>query len=500
MWTSVDATPEICAPKQVKLSDTLTVSTYPITSRLWNIGNGQPLSSDTIIFTTYPSKGTYNISLIEQTSNGCADTAQKTITLYKPEGNFTMNKDQICRYDAIDFTLKDTVDVTSWTWSFGDGVNISNQNPISHPYDFHPPGGTTLAKLTLYKGTCPNNPPIEHPVTIYQLISDFTRLNGTDSSICFTSGDIYHFDNISSGGYTTWGWDFGDNTTSSDFNPDHKYLVPGNYDVTLAIANATCKDTIRKTAYVYPNPVVLGIGDTVCDGNTLQLHVANPNAASTYTWSPSTGLSNINDLNPTANIPSTLTYTLTETTQDGCVDSTSVTGIVIEPDWMHDWDTTIVIGDYATLPAHGRPVYSFLWTPTDSLSCLNCDYPKTNPLSDITYTVQVSDVRNCYNPSYLYTVKVHPETFIKMPTAFSPNGDGNNDILYVTGWGIKELKSFQIFNRWGQLIYSSSDIAEGWNGKYKGSFQNEDVYVYKITGIDWRDKELHLEGYVNLLH
>jgi gliding motility-associated-like protein len=87
-----------------------------------------------------------------------------------------------------------------------------------------------------------------------------------------------------------------------------------------------------------------------------------------------------------------------------------------------------------------------------------------------------------------------------MPTAFSPNGDGNNDILYVTGWGIKELKSFQIFNRWGQLIYSSSDITEGWNGKYKGSFQNEDVYVYKITGIDWRDKELHLEGYVNLLH
>ncbi|HEY8402195.1 MAG TPA: T9SS type B sorting domain-containing protein [Cytophagaceae bacterium] len=68
------------------------------------------------------------------------------------------------------------------------------------------------------------------------------------------------------------------------------------------------------------------------------------------------------------------------------------------------------------------------------------------------------------------------------------------------GWGIKELLEFQIFNRWGQLIYSSTDINEGWDGKFKGVVQNSDVYVYKVKVKTWKDEIKMEEGYINLIH
>jgi gliding motility-associated-like protein len=497
--TSTDTLGVICAPANIIFYDS-TQSAYP-TTRLWDFGNGQQSTIQSQAWAY--DKGTFNVKLIDQTSYGCADTAKKKLTLFRPEGIFTMDKTQICRYDAINFNMKDTIDVSSWTWSFGDGVNISNQNPISHPYNFHPPGGTTLAKLILFKGTCPNSPPLEVPVNIYEVKANFTRLNGTDSSICFTTGDPYNFNNLSSStsGLYTWDWNFGDSSTSGDFNPIHKYKSSGIYDVTLAIAQSDigCKDTLRKKAYIYPNPTVAGIGDTVCQGNALRLHVANPNPLSHYTWNPRTGLSS-DSLNPTATIQHTLTYFLTETTKNGCIDSSKVTGIVIENDLFHNWDTTIVIGDFATLPVFDHPVYNFSWTPTDSMSCLNCNYPKVNPAQTTGYTVIITDVRGCFNQKYYDTVKVHPETFIRMPTAFTPNNDGNNDILYVKGWGIKDLISYQIFNRWGQQIFTSSDINQGWDGRFRGTIENEDMYVYKVKVHTWRDEVLFVEGYVNLLH
>jgi gliding motility-associated-like protein len=499
----------LCAPQNIDFWQRTSQVPFP-TTQLWDYGNGQSRQSnlpDTAAYYYDKNLSPLHISLIEKTSYGCADTARKTIILYRPEGNFTMSRSTICRYDTILFKLipADTVDVTSWTWSFGDGVTVSNKDSVSHAYNFHPPGGQTVAKLIVYKGTCPNNPPAEQPVTIIQTIADFARLDAMDdSTICFTSGDSYSFLNNSIG-YTippSLYWNFGDSATSSDINPTHKYKAPGIYNVTLAIANSSagCKDTIRKKAYVYANPVVAGTGDTVCQGNTLQLHVVNPDSLSIYVWTPSTGLSDDSSVNPIATLQHSASYMLTQITKAGCIDSSKVTGVVIENDLFHNWDTTIVIGDYATLPVYGRPVYSFSWNPTDSLSCLNCNYPKARPAQNTIYTVTVTDVKGCFTQTYYDTVKVLPEAFIKMPTSFTPNNDGNNDILYVKGWGIKDLISYQIFNRWGQQLYSSSDINQGWDGRFRGVIENEDVYVYKVKVHTWLNTEIFKEGYVNLLH
>jgi gliding motility-associated-like protein len=501
---NLDSVSVFCAPQQLIFTDTTNQAPFATTRSWFFSGQPAPNPNNLKSYSYGYNKGTYTVTLIDQTSNGCADTAVRKFDALRAQGTFTVTPKQLCRYDTISVKLNsDTINVSSYKWFF-EGVEKDNQpSPKFAANSGH--HGWTLVNLELFEKQCANT--VTDSVFINEIVADFTRLDtiGLDSAICLLPSQGYKlFDasDIKPPGPYTFSWDFGDGSTSTvNDNPVHNYKASGIYNVTLAISNGTCKDTIRKAAVINPNPKVKGIGDTVCVGNVLHLQVDTPDATASYLWSPGTGLADSTATSITVNLPHTLGYLLKETDSNGCTDSTIVSGIVIEhAPFPDNWDTTIVIGDYATLPVYGHPVYNFSWTPTDSLSCLNCNYPKAHPLKDITYNLLVSDVRNCFTDPKTFTVKVHPETFLILPTAFTPNADGSNDILYVNGWGIKELKIFQIFNRWGQLIYSSNDITQGWDGKYNGTVQNEDVYVYKVTGIDWKDQEKHLEGYVNLLH
>ena len=86
-----------------------------------------------------------------------------------------------------------------------------------------------------------------------------------------------------------------------------------------------------------------------------------------------------------------------------------------------------------------------------------------------------------------------------MPTAFTPNGDGTNDIFYAKGFGIKKLVSFKIFNRLGQLLFVSTDENVGWDGTYKGEMSKQDVYTYLVNFQAIDGKKHTKTGHVTLL-
>jgi gliding motility-associated-like protein len=93
----------------------------------------------------------------------------------------------------------------------------------------------------------------------------------------------------------------------------------------------------------------------------------------------------------------------------------------------------------------------------------------------------VEDPLGCFKLVSTYRVYIDPLTSVDVPTAFTPNGDGVNDVIYVDGWGIKKLNYFRIFNRWGQVLFESNDIKIGWNGIYNGVPQNMETYVYQVS-------------------
>src|SRR5690606_619900 len=147
--------------------------------------------------------------------------------------------------------------------------------------------------------------------------------------------------------------EFGDGQTFPGEHPlTHSYATPGEYDVTLSISNNQwgCVDTVTKKAVIHSNPVVTAVGDTACLGTALQLQVVNPVATDSYVWTPSNGLSSDVSTNPTASIPHSQFYTVTQTDVNGCTDAMAVPAIVIEPIALQNWDTSIVIGDRINLP------------------------------------------------------------------------------------------------------------------------------------------------------
>jgi gliding motility-associated-like protein len=163
-------------------------------------------------------------------------------------------------------------------------------------------------------------------------------------------------------------------------------------------------------------------------------------------------------------------------------------------------DTLIVVGDSIQLPISNLGgLLLFDWSPDTLLSCYTCSNPWHQGLEEIIYTNEITDVADCFLSTGIFRIRIHAETFIDLPTTFTPNGDGVNDQIYLRGWGIKEVLYFRIFNRWGELVFESNNIDYGWDGYYKGLLQNNDTYTYSARVKDFRGNYIEGQGHINLM-
>ena len=490
-----------CAGSTVLFSDNST-NPYSPQTRTWNFGIGSgPIVTNQTVGTTYTSAGIYTVTLVNCTPFGCCDTAKQNIKVYSAVADFSLDKSTICKGEAIKFTIKDTTNVLTWGWDFGDGTNYNTnaQSPISHIYNFHPPGGTTIASLTYYTSDSACKYAVTHPVNIHQVIADFNRNNElllADTAHCLGSTDL--FNNLSQNA-NVYNWSFGDGQTSSSQSPSHNYNTAGTYTISLVISDNVfqCKDTIKKVMQIFPVPTLSLTGRDTCQNKPVMLNVQG---GVTYTWSPSINLNNANSPNPIATLSTTTIFSVTANNSFGCVGSNTLQINIIEPPLQISWDTSIVIGQTTILPGYAGSNFNYTWTPGDYLSCTACMNPVASPTVNYTYSVTVSDNHSCFERVNTYTVYIEPKSSLDVPTAFTPNGDGINDLINVNGWGIKKLKYFKVFNRWGELIYETSDLKAGWDGYYKGVPQNMETYVYQAEAETYIDAEpIKKTGYFKLI-
>ncbi|MCB0762527.1 MAG: gliding motility-associated C-terminal domain-containing protein, partial [Flavobacteriales bacterium] len=205
--------------------------------------------------------------------------------------------------------------------------------------------------------------------------------------------------------------------------------------------------------------------------------------------------------NPVTATPlQSVVYEVLGTDTNGCENTAFADVFVFQPPPEIIWDTTIVIGEIVNLDAFAGEGYDYIWDPDMWLSCDTCAQVTSIPLEDIEYTVTVTDSLGCFSVVSYYTIEVLPVSSIDVPDAFTPNGDGVNDIIYVDGWGIKELLEFKIYNRWGELVFETSNLEEGWDGYYKEELQNVETYAYVVVAMTYIDPDpVTKKGYINLL-
>ena len=137
-----------------------------------------------------------------------------------------------------------------------------------------------------------------------------------------------------------------------------------------------------------------------------------------------------------------------------------------------------------TVNLNDNQIDTIIWTPTDSLSCTNCLDPIANPLFSTEYFIQLIDENGCLAEANTWVI-VDRRVPVFVPNIFSPNGDGNNDIVTVfsSEQKVVVVKSFQIFDRWGANVFASdnffpNDLSAGWDGTLNGKEMNSGVFVW----------------------
>jgi len=509
----------ICTNDCINFSD---LSTGTVTGWTWYFpGSSTPTSSDqNPLNICYPTANSFDVSLVvTDGSNTDSLYMPGFITVSNcstPTAIYNVNDSTICAGDSVTFTDASTGGVTGWEWDF-DLTTLGGTTP---------PSASTQGNHTVYYGT-PGTYTVQliatdgilfDTTTSTVIVSDCSptanfSANGT-TTIC--EGDSVSFNDLSTGSPTNWEWTFTGGTPSTFIgtNPGFiTYSTSGTYPVKLKVTNTYGADSITLTNLITVNVCSIPIANIatddvdreICSDNCINFsYNGTGGTPTTIGWvfeggTPDTttalnpGLVCWNDTSGIFKV-----YLIANNINGFSTDTATI--IVHEkPLVSAGTDTTIINGNDANLNATvtdtaGAPITGgiFLWDPSTNLSCDNCQNTIAEELlNTITYTVTYTDQYGCVVTDDV-VVNVNINLNVGIPSAFSPNGDGSNDILFVKGKAAIKSLNLNIYNRYGQKVFSTTNADIGWDGTHNGVELNPAVFVYyaDITLIDGSTKQL----------
>ncbi len=323
---------------------------------------------------------------------------------------------------------------------------------------------------------------------------------GVDNAIQCYPGNNFVFTGAATvtTGVATYLWDFGDGKTANTSNAEHKYTYPGTYNVKLTATGPSggCSDDTSIVITVKPGAIADFTTKPVCIDLVVPL-VNNTDAPGAniinYLWDfGNTYVSTLQRPTYIYTVPGTYTITLSTSTPE-CPQPTikQITIAVDEPTANLRYQDQLAIIDFPE-QLTARPIgKTAFWSPPVFLSNPTIYKPYYRGSADQLYTIDLTTVSGCVTTDTLL-VKPYKKVAINMPTAFTPNGDGKNDLLRPMLFGFKKINYFRIFNRWGKMIYQTQKEWEGWDGTINGIKQDTQTYIWMIEAVDV-DGKVHTE-------
>lgn len=416
----------------------------------WNFGDPASGTNDTITITgasaspypthTFSGPGVYTVCVSLQEPGSPVTTVCRTISIGLCCNGYIRPGDS-CLNSATFFTVETAASVTSIAWNFGDPASgAANTSTLTVPSHIFSAAGTYT--VTAFVTALCDTFTVSYTITIVNCGAACTGIIQMNDS-CFQSGSDFIV--TSSSPITAYSWNFGDPSTggantSTSGTPTHAFSAPGTYAITVT-ASASCGVfTAAYTANIINCPPLCLANILFSDSCAGGNSIFNINTNST-----------INSVNWSFGDPSSGTL-----------------------------NTSNLISADHTFSAPGN----YTVTATTALAC-----------GALTVTRNISIVDCARELEGCKAV---------LPTGFTPNGDGQNDILFVRSEDLASIKTFRVYNRWGQLLFEKiggapNDESAGWDGKYKGEICAPDIYMYYLEGKCTSGKNILEKGDVMII-
>lgn len=431
----------------------------------------------------YPAAGNYTVTFVVGNTKGCIDTVTKDIVVVDKADLTLSNDTLICFIDTLQLFAYGNGTVL-WTPNY-------NINDVTDHFPLVSPDVPTTYYVTL-------SDPFGCKTTdsVRVNVKQFVTLDaGPDTTIC--QSDPLVLNPNSDGLYYTWSPP-GSLSDPHIKNPTALPTGTTTYSVVSSIGKCTAQDQV--TIKVVPYPNAKANNDTaVCFGSNVQLSASG---GYSYAWLPTAFLTNNHIPNPVSVAPTaSIAYVVYVRDTLGCpkpaTDTVFVT--VYQPIKANAGprDTSVVLDEPLQLLATGSTNY--LWTPSLWLNNPNIPNPIALPRNNIDYVVKVSNAAGCFGLDTIRVKVYFVDPSFYVPTAFTPNGDGRNDVFMPIALGIKSLDKFMVYNRWGQLMFSTTSIGQGWDGTFGGRPQDSATFVWVAEGTDYKNRKIKKKGTVILI-
>jgi gliding motility-associated-like protein len=478
-----------------------------------SIGGTGAFGNTTVLNTTYTMSSADtaagSVTILLSSTGGSCPTVVDTVTytIEKAPVVFAGNDIMICdnQFIILNGLISGFTTTGGWTTT-GTGAFVPSSTVLNCAY--HPSAGDIAAGSIQFILTSTNNKGCNPSMdTMKATFIPSPNSNFTVPNNCFGLNSFFTDASTTTvGSINGWNWDFGDGTTAISANAVHPYTIPGTYTVTHIVSGSNgCKDTIQKPVTIYGLPNANFNFNTPCSGNTttfIDTSIAFP--ATIISWNWNFGDGNGSAIQNPSHIYSTSgTYT---------------TSLIIESSF----------GCYDTIrkPVTVRPSphagFAMSENPANALDVINFTDQSTPQATIIGWYWNFGDtlLSNLQNPTHSYANQGYYNVILvvtdqwgckdsankeisitllpQVPTAFTPNGDGANDQLFVRG-GPFEKMHFRVYNNWGELVFETNNQKIGWNGTVSGVEQPMSVYVWVLDVETFNKKTIHKSGDVTLL-
>ena len=443
---------EICLGEEIILTGG-GAATY-----VWDGGatDGVPFAPAVLGTTTYSVTGTG--------IGGCEATASIDILVEDvPAVTATASPLEICLGETITFN-GGGADIYSWDGGVTNGIPYTPASVGTFDY--------TVTGTTSGSG-CENTAVVSFTVNPTPTVT----ASATSTEVCFGESTT-----LTGGGADTYTWD-GGITNGIAFTPG----VMGATTYTVTGTNAFgCESTASITVTVIDcEPVVplFSMPEKACVGDCFVITDESTGAVTAWSWdfggaaTPGTS----SEQNPLICVTTAGSFTveLTSTSATGAISSVShVINVFDNPILVAARDTIIDLGGSAVLVGATVSSGTFEWIPSKDVECEDCQLTNASPAESTTYTVYFEDDNGC-TASDTVMVLVNFVEGVGVPTAFSPNGDGFNDILFIKGYAL-EAVSLVVYNRYGEIVFETNDQNIGWDGTFKNREQNPGVFTWVL--------------------